>query len=568
MLTITSFAKRFAVPLWPWYLVGIIFLAATNFITLEIPQLAKQIVNSLELETIDKGTLEFVALSIVFLGFLQIAARSLSRILIFWPGRKLEATSKLALFSKTMTLPQKFIEGFGMGDLISRLSNDLSQVRVFFAFAVLQIMNLLFLSVLTLYKMLSVHVTLTVLCLTPIFIMILMTQFVLPRLTKFSRENQQAVGRLTNRVTEAFNHVHVIQANHAEEAFCDRIDKENRDVYATNMKLIIFRTLFFPLLTSLTGVSQVAVLSFGGLAVYNGNLTVGDLLAFNIYLAYLAFPLTSLGIVISIYQRSKTALERLSPLDEEPSQQGSINFDSSSKKESLILNIDNLDYAFDTEKVLDGITLKVKTGERIGICGSVGSGKSTLFNLLTRVYEPPPGKITLFNHPIEDMEPRDLRNKVAYALQSAQLFSQSIAHNLSFGIDPQPSQADLEKAAKQACILDDIVHLKEGWETQIGEKGVRLSGGQKQRLALARLFIRDPEILLLDDVLSAVDNQTEAELIQYINESGKTALIASHRTSVLKSCDRVLLLDKGKIIDEGKFDDLAQRHPHIQEELT
>ncbi|SMF21407.1 ABC transporter ATP-binding protein [Pseudobacteriovorax antillogorgiicola] len=569
MLTLSSFARRFALNLWPWYLVGTIFLAATNLITLEIPQLAKRIVNGLNDVSSSQDQLIQFAVAIVLLGGLQILARSLSRILIFWPGRKLEATSKSALFGKAMTLPQLFLERFGMGDLISRLSNDLSQVRVFFAFAVLQILNLAFLSVFTIFKMLGAHIQLTLMCLIPIALMLVITQFIMPRLARYSRENQEAIGSLTNRVTEAFTNVHVIQSNGAEQTFQDRVDEENEKVYATNMNVVTFRTLFFPLLTSLTGVSQMMVIAYGGLQVFQGEITVGDLLAFNIYLAYLAFPLTSLGIVLSIYQRSKTAIERLSPIDEEPSE--SAGEAQSTHDESILLRIQDLSYRYPRQEgneraVLEDINLEVRDGEKIGICGSVGSGKSTLFNLITRIYDPPPGTIFWKGRDVVGISPRDLRQDIAYALQSAQLFSASISENLKFGIAKAPDQNELQRAAQAAQIYEDITEFDRAWETQIGEKGVRLSGGQKQRLALARLFLRNPPLLLLDDVLSAVDNHTEAQLISYLDRQKQSMIISSHRTSVLRSCDRVLLLDRGRIIDQGDFDFLAAKHPHIKED--
>ncbi len=567
MLTISHFARRFALPLWRWYLVGAIFLAATNLITLEIPQLAKEIVNELDIHSRSQSELEKISTIIILLGLLQIVCRSLSRILIFWPGRKLEASSKLVLFSKTLSLSQKFIDSFGMGDLISRLSNDLSQVRVFFAFAILQVLNLSFLAIFTIYKMLSVHVTLTFLCLTPIFFMIIMTQFVMPKLARFSKLNQEAIGRLTDKVTEAFSHIHVIQANAAETAFQRKIHKENTDVYRTNMTLIKFRTLFFPLLISLTSVSQLAVIGFGGLQVFKGLVTAGDLLAFNIYLSYLAFPLTSLGIVLSIYQRSKTALERLSPIDKEIPQ----GIEQTNRKSSneYLLAIQNLSFSFDDKDyVLEDFNLNIKKGQKIGICGSIGSGKTTIFKLITRILEPPKGTIFWKGEDVRSIKPQQLRQEIGYGMQNAQLFSNSIADNLSFGIDPAPSASQLELAAKNAEILDDIQQFTKGWDTQIGEKGVRLSGGQKQRLALARLFIRHPDLLLLDDVLSAVDNRTELKLTQFIDSNNITTIVASHRTSVLKACSQVLLLQQGKIIDQGNFSDLARRHPHIKEDLA
>lgn len=563
MLTLSSFAKRFALGLWPWYLVGSIFLALTNLITLEIPQLAKNIVNGLENLSDSTTDLSLFAIAIIALGLMQIITRSLSRILIFWPGRKLEATSKGVLFSKAMSLPQSFLERFGMGDLISRLSNDLSQVRVFFAFAILQMLNLAFLSVFTIVKMLSVHTQLTLLCLIPIGFMLVITKFIMPKLARYSKQNQEAIGSLTNRVTEAFTNIHVIQNNSVESSFQERIDLENEKVYKTNMNVVVFRTLFFPLLTSLTSVSQMMVLAYGGMQVFLGAITVGDILAFNIYLGYLAFPLTSLGIILSIYQRTKTAIERLSPIDEEASEAGHIRQEDDGQP---LLEIKNLTFAYSQgQPAVKGLSLRLGKGEKLGLCGPVGSGKSTIFSLITRIYNPPRDTIFWRGVDVLDWQPSQLRRDVGLALQSVQLFSESIKSNLEFGVDPKPNQNQIMDATKAAQIQWDIANLDNGWDTQIGERGVRLSGGQKQRLALARLFLRKPSLLLLDDVLSAVDNHTEAEIIAHLHQTKQSFIVASHRTSVLKSCDRVILLDKGEIIDTGSFEDLASKHPHIRE---
>lgn len=568
MLSLTRFAKTFALPLWKWYFFGALFLAATNIITLEIPQLAKQIVNELESRSLGQGELENVSIMIILLGLLQFFCRSLSRILIFWPGRTLEASSKLVLFGKTLSLPQKFIDSFGMGDLISRLSNDLGQVRVFFAFAILQILNMSFLTAFTVYKMFAVHVSLSLLCLTPILFMLILAKFFMPKFAQFSKQNQEAIGRLTNKVTEAFSHIHVIQANGAASTFHRNVEKENSDVYETNMTVVKFRTLFFPLISSLTSVSQLAVISYGGYQVFNGSITVGDLLAFNIYLGYLAFPLTSLGIVMSIYQRSKTALERLSPLSE-ASPESVIPSSEKQDTEALLL-IKNLSYRYEDDKkeVLKDFNLAIQAGQKIGICGPVGAGKTSLLKLITRIIDPPPGTIFWRGIDVRSIEPSILRKDIGLALQSAQLFSSSISENISFGMEPAPTKEQLIEAAAQAQVLEDIEQLPQGWNTQIGEKGVRLSGGQKQRLSLARLFIRKPQLLLLDDVLSAVDNRTEMKLTQFINSNPFPAIVVSHRSSVLKACSLVLVLEEGAIIDMGSFNDVAARHPHIQEDIA
>ena len=557
-----SFGKKYALPLWKWYLAGTVFLIVTNIITLEIPQFAKKIVNSMD-SLNDPEQLKTIALAIVALGFGQMISRSLSRILIFWPGRKLEASSKIDIFSHAMKLPQDFYEKYGLGDLISRLSNDIGQLRVFYAFAALQILNLIFLMSFTLVKMFSINSKLAGLCLIPISMMIVLGKFLMPYLTKYSRENQKAIGELTNKITEAFTNIHVIKANAREDIFIERANPSNEKVYKSNVRLVCFRVLFFPLLTTLTATSQILVLYIGGQEVLAGRLTVGDILAFNVYLTYLAFPITSLGFVMSIYQRSKTALERISPIaeaEEEHAEKGLKDISTEN-----ILDIRNLSFSFDDIEVLKDISLSVKKGEHIGLVGEVGSGKSVLFDIITRIYKPKAGEVFFEGEDILSMSPSKLREECAYALQESHMFSDSIENNLKLGLSDETEKTSLEKATKEASVYGEILRFGEQWDTEIGEKGMRLSGGQKQRLALSRIFLRKAKLLLLDDVLSAVDTRTEKHLINSIQSRNCSMIISSHRNSVLRKCDRVIYLSAGKIVDQGSFTELQSKYPHLTE---
>jgi ATP-binding cassette subfamily B protein len=302
--------------------------------------------------------------------------------------------------------------------------------------------------------------------------------------------------------------------------------------------------------------------------VVRGELSVGDILAFNIYLSYMAFPLTSIGIILSIYQRAKTALERLDPLFVEP-EEGPRTSTTQPHLNTPILEMKHLNFQYPGTQnpALHDLSFQVQAGEMVGICGPVGSGKSTLFQVLTRVYNPPDGTVFYRGQDINQLSPDQLRTEIGYGMQRVHLFSASIRENLGFGMDPKPTQAQLDAAARSAQIDREIASFVDGWETQIGEKGIRLSGGQKQRLALARLFLRHAPLLLLDDVLSAVDNITEARLIRELRKREGTMLICSHRSSVLHLCDRVLLLKDGHLLDEGSFQDLMRRHPELQEEI-
>lgn len=566
MLTLKTYTQRFVTPLWRWYGAGFLLLAVVNFINLVIPQLAKEAINDLARGASEPRTAN-LALGIIGLGVLVTIVRALSRIVLFWPGRRIETTTKSFLFERLLTLPETFYNAYGMGDLISRLSNDVTQLRVFFAFGILQILNVLFLTVFTVSMMANIHTKLTLATMMPLLIMFVITKYAMPKMHASSRDNQKALGELTNRVTESFLNVHVIQANAATEPFTTRIAQENEEVFQTNMRMVYVRTLIFPLMSCLAGLSGLVVLLYGGFEVTKGRLTVGDILAFNVYIGLLTFPLTAMGIIIAVYQRAKTSLVRLSDIDDAAPESILPEATAVPRREAQppLLEIRDLTFTFpgSATPTIAALSLQVHEGQRIGLFGRVGAGKSTLMNIVTRLYDPPRGTVFFRGRDILEVPPQELRQEIGYALQSVHLFSASVRENLTFGMTHEVALQDLEKAADGAQMLADIHQLPQGWDTEIGEKGVRLSGGQKQRLALARLLLRKTPLVLLDDVLSAVDHVTERRMIEHLHHLGVAMIIASHRGTALKQCDDVLILGDGHLIDRGPFPDLATRYPEL-----
>ncbi|MCX6116894.1 MAG: ABC transporter ATP-binding protein [Proteobacteria bacterium] len=549
----------YAIPQWKWYLSGIIALVITNIIMLEIPQLAKSIINALSAgEALE--TFSSTAYTIIALGFLLVVIRTTSRVFIFWPGRTLEAAVKDDLFSHILSIPAKFLANFGLGDLTSRLSNDVTQLRVFFAFGALQVLNVLLMMSFTIVKMASINLVLTVLTVIPLIVMLVLTRIVMPKLYLATKEATEATGRLTNRVTEAFVNVNIIQSSVAIDPFVDRSAIESKSIYDANMRTVKIRNLIFPLMIIMAGISEFAILSWGGLEVIDGKLSVGDLMAFNIYVGILIFPFTSIGLILAIYQRAKPAAERLRDIALMPSesdQTRGADIHSSDSKIPLI-RIENLNFSYQSsESILSHITAVIYPRQKIGIYGAIGSGKSTLFSLLTRLYDPPRGSIFVRGIDVLDIPPEDLRNTIGFAPQTPLLFSESIFDNLQLGFDEPISQQRLNEAAEKAEILSEIERFPQKWDTVVGENGVRLSGGQKQRLALARLLLRTSQVYILDDVLSAVDHTTERNLIKSLLETKATLIIASHRTSILEDCDEVWILEEGRIAHRGTFQELS-----------
>ncbi len=563
---IGQIAKRFALPHWHWYASGAFFLLGTTWITISIPKFSKTVVNELLGPKAGDTVLQLILL-IIGLGITQIIIRSLSRLLLFWPGRKIESEIKNFYFDHFLDLPLAFFNKHPHGDLISRLANDVAQIRACFAFAVLQICNLCFLFSFAVYSMLQVNVHLTLATLLPLLCMIVVSRLGAPLFHKYSKLGQGTLGDLTNTLTETFMHVEIIQANDAITSFLDRISQKVSALYKANIQLVLVRTVMFPIAVLFTGLSYLIVLFYGGREVIAGHLTVGDILAFNIYVSLLSFPLTALGIIMALIQRASAASERLIYLDTQTKEKSLTRAElkHSDAKVPALLSVRHLNYAFGSERneVLKELSFELTEGSKIGITGPIGSGKSTLLHLITRLYDPPPGSIFFRGQDILSISPELLREQVGLGFQSAYFFSSSIRDNLSLGLNHIPSASELDASARKAQILEEIQGLDLQWETLVGERGVRLSGGQKQRLALARLFLRKYELLLLDDVTAAVDQSTEQRILRELRQDKSSFVIVSHRPAALQICDEVLLLIDGKIAERGSYAELLKRHPQL-----
>ena len=596
MRTLRDFRRRYVYPLWRWYLAGLLFLVITNIIQMEIPRVSGEVVNTFKVST-DTGLPVFLpaeqacrplltavwgmeqnpgrvmvnlSLKLILFGLMLILFRILSRIGFYWPGRRFEASSRSDLFAKMMRLPVSFFIKRKVGDLVSRIANDTGYMRVLFAFGALAVCNMLLGFGFTISRMTAIHPGLTLFSLLPFAFMLVYIRFALPRMHRYSLASQKAVGNLTGIASEAFAHIHVIQAGTAQDSFLRRIEEGNRAVYDSNIRLMVMETVVFPMISFLANVGQFVVLFYGGSLAIRGALTVGDIVTFNLYIVNLAFPLSIMGAILAIYQRAKAAMQRIAEVEETPEETQLLPC-ADECPEAPLLEVRGLSFRYpgvpDGDSVLKDICFSLEEGGRIGIFGTVGSGKSTLFDAITRLYDPPAGTVFLKGGDVLAFKPGELRKRVAYAQQNVFLFSDTIRSNICFGMGDVP-QDRVEAAARAACVLDEIRGFEHGWETQIGEKGIRLSGGQKQRLALARIFLREPELLILDDVLSAVDHTTEQRLIRSIGKTRAALLIASHRSSVLKICDEILIFDGGRIVDRGSFTELTRRHKHLYEEFN
>jgi len=656
--TLGSFTRHYVLPLWRWYLGGTIFLALTNAIVLVLPRLARDLVNTLGGGELAEAALRAVPgllaanngtaipLAIMGLGLVLVIVRILSRILFFWPGRRVEAETRQDIFAKILRIPRTLLYRFGQGDLVSRIANDTGYLRILFAFGFLSVVNVVFLLTMTMAAMLSFHPTLTFFALISFAPLLVLIRYTLPAMHAASKRNQEAMGRLSTVMTETFRGISSVRLHAAQSAFLERIDGANEAVYQSNRRLAMIQMVVFPVAGLAVHLAQTIVLIYGGTEVIAGRLQAGDIMVFNVYMASLAFPLAFSGSVLALIERARSAHTRIAEVLSLPAESAedvhteSFAFSAESANTEMLslpaesantegtvvnsgegllprskipstdavladalLEIRSLSREFGTpissdspgmvpafaeERAspkdarspapaaensgfkFDNINFSLRQGEVLGICGAVGSGKSLLFDLILRFEEPPPASIFFHGRDVLAYPPALLRARIACALQNTRLLSDSIRANLTLGLGREVSDEELAHALERACILDEVRNFSGGLETVTGEKGMRLSGGQRQRLALARLFLRRPEVFLLDDIFSAVDQKTETRLVDEImllasrtgHKSGlrTAALIATHRHSVLESCDEVLLLHAGRLVDRGRYAELAARH--------
>ena len=532
MSSLTNILSVHLRPLWKSYIYAIFFIVITAWIAVKIPELVSRAVN---------GHLDAtytIPMSVIGLGFLQIIVRTCSRLFVFNPAREMEEGLKNQIFSKLMRATLPWLQTRQTGDLQSLINSDTGHLRVFIGLGGLQVASFFTLAVFAISKMITIHATLTLVTLLPLLLAVPLLRIGMPRVMKLNVEQTKLLGSLTSRITETFVNVHMIQSTASEGSFMGRIAERSDELRILNMRLLRIRLLIFPVLPLLTGVSSFLVFLYGGYEAISGRLTAGDIIAFTSYVALLAFPLGIIGMVLAMWQRAEAASKRI-----EVALLAESEKDSGTKLESITpsLEIRNLDFRFREEhELLHRVSLRVDSGEILGIAGPIGAGKTTLLNLTASLIQPPPNTIFVGGFDITQWNAAQLRSMVGLVPQTPQLFSVSIRENLTAGLSPDES--DIWKALDLACIRQDIEALPERLETPIGERGIRLSGGQKQRLALARQLLRETPILLLDDVISAVDQITEERILAGLRALNRTVVLVTHRESALLNCDRVLRL--------------------------
>jgi ATP-binding cassette subfamily B protein len=544
------------------YLAGVVFVLLTNYLSVSIPGEIGHAIDGLRANR-PVGT---YIVAIVAMGTAVIGVRTLSRILIFNPGRDLEYHLRGDLFAKLLRLQPAFYARHKRGDIVSRASNDISWVRTLVGFGGLQIINVTIAVALTGWKMVSLSPRLTLMAGLPILVGVGTVQLAIRRVFHLGRQSQEQLGEISEHVLGSLQGMATIQGFVAERSFVERFEERNVEWMRIGMKLAMIRAGALPLLVLTGGVAMFVVIAVGGPMVLANSITVGELAAFTALLTVLLPPLRSFGWMLSVIQRGRAALDRIFELMDAPVEkpEGARGI-ALPRGTGPSIELHNLTFSYPDAPnllVLDDVSAAIPSGAVVGIFGRTGSGKSTLLRLLARLFNPPQGTVLVDGRDLTTVELASWRQRVTMVPQRPFLFSESIAANVSLEEDPQPSL--VREAARLAALEQDLEALPSGLETVVGERGIMLSGGQRQRVALARGLYRGGDVLILDDVLSAVDHSTEASLVDTISEIARTAeaptvLIASHRLSAFRSCDTILVLERGRLVDQGTHDELIER---------
>lgn len=540
------------------YAGGAAFLLLTNAFALLIPWFMKLAVEALQHPQKASMTPSLCALIIVFLAVMHCITRIFSRTLILNAARIVEFDIRNDLFNRLMLLDLGYFSSNRSGDILSRFSNDLTNVRMLTGFGAMSVINTAIIYSATITMMYRIDPWLTFWAILPFPLMVLIVKKISHRLFKRSLEAQEELALLSSRAEESISAVRLIKSYCREEYFQNEFSKTGERYLRHNLRLARLRGLIIPVMATATGAGTLIVLFIGGRLVISGSISLGDFVAFSGYLAMLVWPTAVMGWILTLAQRGAASMSRLSGiLSAEPA----VADQTDSKPIDTVrqgIELCNLSFFYKNKPVLKKVSLMIAAGETLGITGEVGSGKTSLLRLVPRLLQVEDGMLFIDGRDINSITIASLRRLIGYVPQEAFLFSRSIGENIGYGMRSNPDSDVLMKAAGQAGFIEDVKLFPKQFETQVGEKGVTLSGGQKQRLSIARAVSGDPKILLLDDPLSAVDAGREEEILNELRSfcNGRTVLLVSQRISAFRDCDRVIVLKSGEIVEQGPPADL------------
>jgi len=543
-------------------ILGFIFVAISIFLQSVYPLVIGNAIDDL-LNKSDRGLLIYYALSSIGLILLGGFFLFLTRRTIIVASREIENDLRYDFFAHLQKLSKNFYNEKTTGDLMAHATNDINNVRNFLGPGIMYSIQTVLRTIITLSILFSINAKIALISLVPLPFISYLVFTVMKRTYGRSMKVQEAFSAMTTKVQENFAGIRVIKSYIREKFEIEQFNKISADYQRKNLSLARMQAYSFPMMFLLTGLSIIIVIYFGGMSVINGTFTVGNIAEFVVYLGQLTFPMIAFGWVISLVQRAAPAMKRLNTImTTEPdikSQESTTEIISTADiKGEVEFSGVSFRYPKTETDILKNIDLKIEAGTTLGIIGYTGVGKSTLINLLPRIFDVTEGKILIDGRDIKEIPLELLRESIGIVPQESFLFSDTIGNNIAY--TGTEDHGKIEEVSKKAGLYKDVNLFPEKFNTIIGERGITLSGGQKQRTSIARAIYKEPKILILDDSLSAVDTNTEAEILKELREvmKGRTSIIISHRISTLQDADNIIVLDEGKISEQGTHSELIK----------
>ncbi|MFA9557028.1 ABC transporter ATP-binding protein [Evansella sp. AB-rgal1] len=542
------------------YLFGMMLLSISSVLQLQIPTYLERFTDSVQESTLTNPLLYELSISVVLVGLGVATFRSCSRIYIFRLSRLLEKKVRMRLFKHWVKLPAQYYNKQRIGDLMSHAINDVNVIReVAMGGIFLTIEVVILIAVAVTMMGTTINAWLTLVVILPLPGLTFLAYKFRFKIQDRSTKVQEAISNLTSTTQEFCSGIRVVKSYNQEKQELNKFKNDNYQNVKANQQLILTNSLFTSASIAIVGLSYLLSIFFGGLLVMNNTISLGQFVAFNTYLSLLIAPVENLGKVINILQRgwaSNIRLRKIFAIESEVKDEE--NVIDTEIKGSIRFNNLSFRYPGSEEKTLKNINVNIPNGSSLAIVGKVGSGKTTLINLLLRIYNPPKGTVFIDGYDIFQLPLERLRKSVGIVPQENFLFSSTIGENIAF--DPAPyDDMEVTEAAKLAQVYSNIIEFPKKFDTPLGERGISLSGGQRQRISIARSFIKDASILIFDDSLSAVDAQTEEKILSGMKEKMKntTTIIVSHRISSIKHCDQIIVMDEGEIVEQGTHETLV-----------
>lgn len=547
-------------------LLGILFIAITNLFNVYKPEFFGDSIDQLKNWGANDNSENLIGEAVkVGLIYLSLSLASgfflfLTRQSIIIMSRHIEYDLKNEIYDHYQKLDYSFYKRNSTGDLMNRISEDVTKVRMYLGPGIMYTINLSILFIMAIYNMVQIDGFLTIMVLLPLPIMSFLIYKVSSKINSISGEVQQEQSIMSTLVQESFSGIRVVKAYSRTGEIADNFNKSAKNYKVKNMKLVLVNSLFMPTVFVLIGVSTILSIYLGGLMYYTDDITIGEITKFIFYVNMLTWPFASVGWVISVIQRAAASQERINEfLETKPAIVNKVhapfNFNGT-------IEFKNVSYSYPNSgiKAIDNLSFKIEPAQTLGIIGRTGSGKSTILKLICRQIDADEGQILIDGVDIKTINLDAFKKQLGIVPQDVFLFSDSIKSNLNFGTDRELTKEELIQVTKDAHVYHNIEDFKDGFETILGERGVNLSGGQKQRLSIARALIRNPKLLMLDDCLSAVDTETEEVILQQLKEQEVLcSIVVSHRVSSIRNADRIIVLEHGIKVEEGSHQELIEK---------